>query len=375
MTDWRQDHPAQKKLAKIFSSVRLLGPPVSEKLEMLIAHCFSPEEAEVACSLPFYYPKPVEKIARKLGRAPGEIAPLLEAMTVRRVIFKALGGYALMPIVPGMFEFILMKGEQTEWHRKFAEMFNDIFHTGYMKDYGSHRIPIVRNIPVQSAVEAQNRVLDTDLMSEMIASHSSFGVLNVCQCRQSYRFGGRECERAAPEDGCLIFGSFTEGLTEEGKGRKVSGAEMSDIVADRWEKNLVFMAANVSPDSPNAICTCCDCCCHYIEAVKLYGAGASMAPPHFHADVDVSACDDCGLCVEVCNTAAHTFQDDSHVFDADQCIGCGLCVDQCSAEAIRMKENPGYKAPPEGFKKLGLRILPATLLSTMSVGFARYRQR
>ena len=375
MTDWKQDHPAQKKLAKIFSSVRLLGPPAGENLEMLIAHLFSPEEAEVACVLPFYKPKPIEKIARKLGRGPEEIEPLLEAMSVRRVIFKALGGYALMPIVPGMFEFILMKGEQTEWHRKFAEMLNDLFHTGYLKDYGSRRIPIVRNIPVQSVVEAQSRVLDTDLMSEMIASHSSFGVLNVCQCRQSYRFDGRECVRAAPEDGCLIFGSFTEGLTSDGKGRKVSGAEMRDIVADRWEKNLVFLAANVSPDSPNAICTCCDCCCHYIEAVKLYGAKTSMAPPHFFAEVDDSDCNDCGLCVEVCNTGAHTFEDDQHGFDVDQCIGCGLCVEQCSTEAIRMKENPDYKAPPGDFKKLGLRILPATLLSTLSARFARYSRQ
>ena len=119
----------------------------------------------------------------------------------------------------------------------------------------------------------------------------------------------------------------------------------------------------------------CDCCCHYIEAVKLYGAKASMAPPHFIAQVDDSLCNDCGLCVDVCNTGAHTFEDDRHGFDVDQCIGCGLCVEQCGTEAIRMKENPDYKAPPRDFKKLGLRVLPATLLSTMSARFTRYRKQ
>ena len=70
-------HPAQVELAKVFTSVRLMGPPLGEKVVRLVAHLFSPEEAEVARHLPFYYPKPLEKIAGKAGRDPAEIKPLL----------------------------------------------------------------------------------------------------------------------------------------------------------------------------------------------------------------------------------------------------------------------------------------------------------
>ena len=57
--------PMQIKLARIFSSVTLLGPPMNEKLVNLVAHLFTPEEAEIAIRLPFYLPRSLKRIARK----------------------------------------------------------------------------------------------------------------------------------------------------------------------------------------------------------------------------------------------------------------------------------------------------------------------
>ena len=360
-----QAHPAQIDLAKIFTSVRLFGPPMSEKLIELVCHLFTPEEAAVARHLPFYLPKSVEKIAHRARRNPEDIRHILISLAQRRIIIGAEKGYALLPLMPGMFEYLLMDGSDSDWHRRYGQLITSLFSTGYTRRYSTTSSPVIRNIPVQATIEQTNRVADSDLISEMIDAHEKLAVLNVCQCRQSNEFSGHECKRSGPEDGCLVFGSFAESSVERDCGRFVSKEEMHDIVLERWEKNLVFMTANITPSSPNAICTCCDCCCHYMKAVNTFGGRVSLAPPHFLARIDEALCNNCGKCVKVCNTHAHAVKEKKHEYDADMCIGCGLCVDVCPKKAITMEVNPDYKAPSRNWIHHGIRILPASLMATL----------
>ena len=364
-------HPAQVELAKRFSSVTLLGPPMGEKLVRLVAHLFSPEEAELARHLPAYYPRLLAKIAVKAGRRPEEIEPLLEALARRRVIYGGARGYSLLPLIPGMFEYMLMDGRDSDWHRQYARLLTDLFSTGYVRNYNTRSLPAVRNIPVQSVIENQSRVLDADRMEEMIDRHELMAVLNVCQCRQSLYFLGHECKRSSPQDGCLVFGSFARDTEAGGNGRRVSKPEMRAIVTERWEKKLVFLTGNVAPASPNAICTCCDCCCHFLETVNHYQGKALVAASHFLARVDETLCNHCGKCAQVCNTYAHTFADKQHAFDISKCIGCGVCLGSCKPQAIAMVENPAYQPPAQGFGRLGLRLFPAGALSALQARRAK----
>ena len=364
-------HPAQVELARVFSSVRLMGPPFSERLVRLMVHLFSPEEAAVARHLPFYRPRPLERIARGVRRPPEEITPLLEAMGARRVIYQSENGYSLLPLIPGMFEYMLMNGADSDWHREYARQLIDLFSTGYMREYNANPTHAVRNLPVAAAIEGQSLVADPDLVAEMIERHSSMGVLTVCQCRQSKRFVGQECKRARPEDGCLMFGRFAETIVQKGNGRLVEKSEMREIVAERREKKLVFMTGNVGAGNPNGICTCCDCCCHGLESINHYQGMGLVAEPRFKAAVDEAACDHCGKCARACNTYAHAVAENRHSYDPAKCIGCGLCVVNCKEHALRMEANPAYRPPAEGFGRLGLRLLPASLLSGLKVAVAR----
>ncbi|MGC9325723.1 MAG: ATP-binding protein [Desulfomonilia bacterium] len=360
-------HQEQIKLAEVFTSVSLLGPPMCDTLLDLVCHLFSPEEASIARYLPFYLPKSLERIARKARRRPEEIRELLSRLAERRVIYSNSRGFALLPLIPGMFEYLLMDGRDTPWHRRYAQLIIDLFGTGYSSRYNTSPSPLIKNIPIQTAIEGESRVVDADLMSEMIDSHDRLAVLNVCQCRQSHMFVGHECSRSGPDDGCLVFGTFAESTVETGSGRSVSREEMKEIVQDRWEKNLVFMSANLLPSSSNAICTCCDCCCHYLESINKFNGRMSLAPSHFLAQVDENACTSCGRCVQVCTTHAHTVEDRVHTYIEENCIGCGLCVRACPVNAISLKDNPAYRPPSKSWLHHGLRILPRSFLSAMKI--------
>ncbi|MBN2430647.1 MAG: 4Fe-4S binding protein [Acidobacteria bacterium] len=362
----------QQDLARRYSAVSHLGPRLGEALARLIDHLFTPVEAAVLRHVPFYRPRSLAGIARRAGRSAEEIQPLLRSLARRRIIVGGRRGYALLPLLPGIFEHMLMTGVDSPWHRRFARLLDEVFESGYFGDYLQKKVPLVRNIPVDRAVDSRSRVVDDTFISAMLDRHEHFGVLNVCQCRQAMHFNGRDCRRARPEDGCLVFGEFAVDIARRGNGRQVTRAEMRVVVEERWARNLVLMTGNVGAGNPNAICTCCDCCCYLVRSVNNYGGRNYLAPSPFVAAVDDDRCTHCGRCVAVCNTHAHVRTDGRHGYHAEACIGCGLCVDVCPPAAIRLVENPAFRPPAKSFPRLGLRLLPPTVGSLL---LARWRRR
>ncbi|WP_300667398.1 4Fe-4S dicluster domain-containing protein [Desulfoluna sp.] len=366
----------QEKLAERFSSVWLIGPPMGEELRALVCHLFTPEEARVVLGLPSYLPKKMSRVAKRAGVPAAEALPVLESLARRRVIFGGTSGYSLMPLIPGIFEYFLMNGKETPMHRGFGDRITHLFSTGYVKDFlGWVKAPSIRNIPIEEHVENQQAVADADLVEKLLAAHDTFAVLNVCQCRQSVAFSGGSCKRARVEDGCLLFGSFAEGVVPQGTGYHVTRDEMRAVIKERWARNLVLMTANVSHESPNAICTCCDCCCHGLETINHFGGMALMAEPRFKAVVDVTACTNCGRCLRACNTKAHSISKKEHLYDPTRCIGCAACLSVCPEGAITLQENPLYNPPSETFTRLFIRLSPKVAVYVTRAFLLRVRAR
>jgi anaerobic sulfite reductase subunit C len=48
---------------------------------------------------------------------------------------------------------------------------------------------------------------------------------------------------------------------------------------------------------------------------------------------EVSVCTDCGLCVNICPTAAIQKIDEAYVLDSSKCINCSICTASCPVEA------------------------------------------
>ena len=364
---------AQRRLARVFSRVTMLGPPMGEKLSELVDHLFDPDEAELAAQLPLYRTRPVDEIARKAGRDVEDIQPMLDGMADRAVIYEGRISYSLLPLVPGMFEFLLMRGDAEEWYRRYARMFLDLFATGYVADYTGTRIPAVRPIPVGKAFRKRTNVVDGDVMEAMLEAHGHFGVLNACMCRHANALAGNPCKVASPEDGCLTFGSFGRRSIEQGRGRNVTREQMRAIIEDRRARKLVLLTANVSPASSNAICTCCECCCHLLETINDHDARGWVAPPRFVVEVDEDRCDHCGLCKPACSTHAHTVAKKIHTYHRERCIGCGNCVDVCRPEAISFEPNGAYDPAPTDFNKLAKKLMPAIGWAMLRAKVARMR--
>ena len=87
-------------------------PPSPDIIEILRA-LFTEEEAGVALGLGFR-PFPVEDIARRAGVEPEEAARHLESLADKGVVYarekNGSWGYALLPTIPGIFEYPYMKG-------------------------------------------------------------------------------------------------------------------------------------------------------------------------------------------------------------------------------------------------------------------------
>jgi ferredoxin len=367
--------PAHRRLAELFGSDTLIGPPPTEELVELMALMFTAEEAALALHVPPYRQQPAGWISRRAGVALDDAVPLLEAMASRRVIHRGRTGYCLVPLLPGLYEKILMGGDETEFHREFARRMNALFSTGYMKGHIGSPTQTVRTIPVDRAVGTASTPLEAERVEAMIAAHHEMAVLHNCQCRQATKLNGRPCTHADAADGCLAFGSFARFFVGEGGARFVSRDEMRRVVREREERQLVFFTGNVSASSPNLICTCCDCCCRMLDGIIRPSPGILVAPPPVLAEVDEARCTSCGRCATACTTGAHRLEAKRHVFELSRCVGCGLCVRACEEHAIRPVPNPRHRPPARSFTTLALTLAPAKVASVALSKANRLRAR
>ncbi len=351
------------ELARKFATEPMIGPDRDEALlHELLRHCFTPEEAEIALHLPFFYqPWPLEKVAASVKRPAEVIKNHLDAMVAKGVIRGRSKGYALLPVLPGMFENVIMDNEESEWHRDFARIASRLYETGYVRKYLEEPTRVVRSIPVGVSFDNRSRPLDPDHIEMMIRSHETMTVLNNCQCRKAKYLMGDECDRADRTDGCIAFGDIARLYIDRGVARPVDKNRMRSVVKDRVEKQLVFFAGNVSAGSSNQICTCCDCCCHMLGQIIGVDPDLIVTPPRYRAVVDEGKCASCGKCVSACNLLAHGMDGKSHTYDPSRCIGCGLCLGVCPTAAIDLAENPAYRKPAKNFKWLAVRLMPSKI--------------
>ena len=367
------------EVARKLSSPLLMGPPICDELMAFVRHTFTEEEAGVVRWLGIFRGRGARQLAKAEHRPLDEIEAILERLVVGKRAIAASGDgarrrYKLMPVMPGMFEMVLI-GESldtlTDWHRRFAELVEALFETGYTVDYQDRRTSMVRFMPTAPVVAGNPAALPSDRLEVVLDRYDTFGV-GHCQCRMSDEIADRGCGK--PLEVCTVMGEWAERGIEDGWLRSVSRANILQIKREAETHGLVTWIMNVESAKGQASCSCCGCCCKAMRAVNEFSAPGMMAPPHFMPRFDSSVCTHCGSCAKKCPMGAITV-DTSEITLAHQparCIGCGLCMLACEKEqAISMEPAPDYRLPYKSWLSMLTHDGPTMLKGSWKV----WRQR
>lgn len=185
-------------------------------------------------------------------------------------------------------------------------------------------------VPVSESFKAEQRVLPTEQVMEILRSARSMA-LQKCECRTHYK----RCDK--PLEVCFLLNDVADKFVAKGLARQVSLAEATDVLRKANESGLVHLSLYMPDHEVFALCSCCSCCCHDLQIVKLFERADVMARSEYVAAMKTDACINCGKCVERCAFGARVLQDEQMEYNAAHCLGCGLCVTSCPVDATSMQ--------------------------------------
>lgn len=328
------------------------GAPKSKSFDEILRTLFTPEEVEVALGMVFV-PRNIQEIAKASGVSEDEVMERCESMANKGIIFSrekdGQMGYALLPTIPGIFEFPFMTGGGTPMHDRLGKLWMEYHSDAMGKEFAASETPLARVIPIEKALDTRLEVLPYEVISIMLSRAKTFG-LSQCACRVSVG----ACER--PRDVCLTFDNLAQFLIERNLARKISRQEAEDAL-DRAEEAGLVHTTNNSQDRLNFLCNCCTCCCTILRCLTHLNNPNAFAKSRWHAEVNPDLCTGCGICEEDrCPMGAVKVVQDLASVDTNRCIGCGLCVTTCETEAISMTPREQVPEPPATVSEMGIKI-------------------
>lgn len=327
------------------------GAPEAPEIIEILSELFEPDEARVAVSTPFM-PQVPSVIAQKAGMTEDETRALLEGLADKGLVYArekdGVWGYALLPIMPGIFEFPYMKGPKDEKLVRLAGLWEKYLLT-HALDISETGTPFARVVPIQEEVENEPRILTYEKVYELIDEAKVVG-LSTCACRNAFE----HCD--APLEACMLFDDTCTYLVERGFGRYITKDEMKRKLREFDEAGLVHNVNN-SQDKLQFICNCCRCCCGFLRSVAQLNMTGFLASSGFLPELDEDLCTGCGICEDRCPVMAIEVADDVALITEERCIGCGLCVTGCDTDALSLVRREEVPETPRSMKEMGVESL------------------
>jgi len=328
-----------------------MGAPRHPAILLILEELFTPEEAHLALSMSF---KALEagEIAKSGAISEPEAFSLLESMASKGIIYcvksKGTIRYALMPPMPGFFEFSLVKGEDSVKTRRQGALWEEYFTNALGSAMHDTKIPMSRVIPVNKKIPYGMDIFPYEESVEIVKRAKRIA-LGQCQCRLS----ARKCD--APLDVCLMLDNWADFVIDRGLAYPIKVEKAIDALERSEEAGLVHTTTNTK-SSVSYICNCCTCCCFMLRGATELGH-KTLASSRFMAFVDEHCCIGCEECLEICKFKALEMNDQgvAQVIQ-DGCVGCGLCSSMCPEDAISMVLRTDPLKPYDSGRELLLDI-------------------
>ncbi len=187
-----------------------------------------------------------------------------------------------------------------------------------------------RVIPVGESLATRQWVLPGGQVLELLRRARSFAVTR-CECRTHYR----RCDN--PSEVCFLLDDVADRHVAEGTARRISLEQAAEALGQADARGLVHLTIYRPDHRASAVCSCCPCCCHDLQFLRLYGRGDLIAHSDYVAETDADACTHCGDCIERCGFGARTWDGGLVRYDPLACYGCGVCVGACAASATTLR--------------------------------------
>lgn len=330
-----------KRLARHLDTLPAGFPPTESGVELRILNrLFTEKEAAIALGLTMM-PEPVQAIAGRLDMDADILAPVLEEMSGKGLIYRSSKGgantYMAAQFVIGIWEYNLNRLDK-DLIRDVNEYLPQFMRKSWLK----HDTKQLRVIPVAKEITAGMNIMPYEVAEEIIRGQSKI-VVSDCICRKEHNMVGKTCDY--PMEVCLAFGAGAYFYEENALGRAIDCDEALEILETGQKAGLVLQPGNAR--KPTNICMCCGCCCQVLANLKTLDQPARAVHTNYYARVDEDACIGCGVCADRCHMDAVSMEDTAGV-DPERCIGCGICVPECPTGAMvfAQKERDDCYEPP-----------------------------
>lgn len=358
-----------RDVAQRLASPLLMGPPICDELMAFVQHVFTEEEAAVVRRLHPLPGKSASQVARAEHRPVEEVEQVLQRLALKKRVIASSGTgtkrrYHLLPVMPGIFEMVLISETPenlSQWHRKFVELIEALYETGYASAFTRHATRTVRYLPVGRIADAHPLALPSDRMEVVLDRFHLFGI-GLCQCRTTMAALGQGCGK--PLGNCTVMGDWAAQGIRDGWLKKASRQAVLEAKREAEAHGMVNFVMNVESTRGQVSCSCCGCCCKAMRTMTEFSAPSLVAPPHFLPKFDPACCTYCGKCAAVCPMGALTVNlgEKTRGHSIERCIGCGVCAVACPQPgALAMEPAPGYRQPYRNWASLVAHTVPALL--------------
>jgi electron transport complex protein RnfB len=318
----------------------------------LLKQLFTPAQAEVMMLLTYKHESlgQIQERAKALGKSAEETEQLLDETARRAVIgFRKKDGvkqYRAIPYLVGMLEGAAFT-TPTEKMPKLMEAHRNFSADGlFWRDFLNTKIPQFRTIPIQKSITLKHQIGNYDEVRKIVKTTTDPIAVFECVCRSGAEKTGKPCKQTSRKETCMAFRDMAQTILASGKfGRAVSKEEALDILQKNQDDGLVLQPSNAQ--LPDAICSCCGCCCGLLQLQKFIPNPVSHWATNFFAQVNEDACIQCGICEERCQVGAlKAGAGKTATVDLTRCLGCGLCIEACPTSAIELQRKPTETIPP-----------------------------